>query len=331
MELPDGADGSITILGREIPIRTCMLKQKDLQFYSDNPRIYSIVHGGSDDLSQREIEERLRQGDYVKELATSIRANGGVIEPLIVRDGDYVVLEGNSRLAAYRQLAEGNPIEWGQVKCTLLPSNIPEECVFALLGEYHITKRKDWSPFEQAGYLWRRFKKHNASISQMTKEIGLSARVIGTFVKVYQFMVDHGDEDPQRWSYYYEYLKSGKVRKAREENLDLDRVIVARIKSGEIARAVEIRNRVVKVIAAGGKPLKQFLDKDMPVEQSYSTAETRGVNNSVLKTLTKFRMYVAKAGLDKAIDDMPSAQLDKCKFELKRINTFTLRLLKKCD
>ena len=92
--------------------------------------------------------------DNVREnLVPSIKANGGLIEPLLVKG--QLVLEGNSRLAAYRILAEGRDTKWQKVRVRRLPDSITEAEVFALLGEFHIVGKRDWAPFEQAGYLYR--------------------------------------------------------------------------------------------------------------------------------------------------------------------------------
>ena len=55
--------------------------------------------------------------DHVKGLVHSIRTHGGLIDPVLVRDTDYVVLEGNSRLAAYRLLAKIGPYSMGTHSC----------------------------------------------------------------------------------------------------------------------------------------------------------------------------------------------------------------------
>jgi len=133
---------TVTLLGQEVPVRTCRMPQADLKFYPENPRIYSFVHGSTESMSQQEIENRLKKLDHVNKLVQSIKAHGGLINPLIVRGGDNVVLEGNSRLAAYRILAQIDAIQWGQVKCTLLPNDIQDDLVFALLGQYHIIGQK---------------------------------------------------------------------------------------------------------------------------------------------------------------------------------------------
>ena len=97
---------SLTLCKQEVDVTLCKLPQFELQFFPENPRIYSLIKPDEAEPSQEEIQERLLKMDHVKKLVQSIRANGGLTDPLIVRDGDYVVLEGNSRLAAYRKLAK---------------------------------------------------------------------------------------------------------------------------------------------------------------------------------------------------------------------------------
>ena len=53
------------------------------------------------------------------------------------------------------------PLKWNLVKCTLLPADIDESLIFALLGRYHVNGKKNWAPYEQAGFFYRRFHKHS--------------------------------------------------------------------------------------------------------------------------------------------------------------------------
>jgi len=109
-QAPDISLGSITLRGQRIPTRTQDLSHKTLRFFVDNPRIYSLVRADDRTPDQDEICEKLLEHEHVKELIVNIAENGGLMDPVIVRDGDFVVLEGNSRLAAYRHLASKDPI-----------------------------------------------------------------------------------------------------------------------------------------------------------------------------------------------------------------------------
>ena len=127
----------------------------------------------------------------LKALIQDIKRDGGLTDPVIVRAGSLEVLEGNSRLAAYRVLFGIDPIKWAKIKCKLLPEDIDERLIFALLGQYHIKGKKDWAPFEQAGFLYRRSTTHNLESGQLAQEIGLSRRKVEHLIATYQFMLDH--------------------------------------------------------------------------------------------------------------------------------------------
>ena len=325
MEVKD----TITLRGEEVEVTNCMMKQADLRFFPENPRIYSIVYVSDETPRQDKIEKKLGQLDHVKQLVQSIEANKGLIDPLIVRKGDNTVLEGNSRLAAYRLLAKKDPIMWGKVKCSMLPEDISEDLIFALLGEYHIIGRKDWAPFEQAGYLYRRFKKHGVTPARMSKELALSVMKINHLIKVYEFMVENDEEDVQRWSYYDEYLKSKKIAKARDDHLEMDQVIVEKIKTGEIPKAVDVRSKVVKIASVGGKTLRKFLETPNSLEICHERAIARGVDNYLLKRLNKFRTYILDPDTKKDLAYMPENQLKKCEFELKKILKGVNKLLER--
>ena len=315
-------EDSITLGSEEVPVKNGYLPIDDLKFYVDNPRIYSFIERYNEEPSQEEILRRLNRMDHVKQLVQSIRANGGLTDPMLVRDEDYVVLEGNSRLAAYRALARNNPIKWGMAKVRLLPSDIREKLVFALLGEYHIIGRKDWAPYEQAGYLYRRNTVHNISTQEMAEEMGLSRRRVNHLVNTYQFMVDHGDNDVNRWSYYDEYLKSPAVRKAREENSELDEVVVKKIKSREIESAIEVRNKLVKIVdesKAGPQPIKILMSGEGTFDRAFESASARGVDNVWLNRLKRFKEHIQEDTLIHDMDQMDAEQRRKCLFELGKI------------
>src|ERR1700674_4193937 len=108
----------LLIRGKNIPVRNTELEHAKLRFWHDNPRVYSAIRGNGIVPTQEEIQEHLIKMEHVKALIYDIELNGGLIEPLIVRDGTFDVVEGNSRLAAWRALAKKQPLKWGYVKST---------------------------------------------------------------------------------------------------------------------------------------------------------------------------------------------------------------------
>lgn len=325
----DFSEGTLTLGGTEIPTKTGYIKTGELKFYPQNPRLYSIVCVGDEEPSQAEIQKKLIAMEHVKQLVQSIRANGGLTDPLIVRDGDLVVLEGNSRLAAYRALASNDPLKWGQVKCTLLPEDISDGQIFALLGEYHIIGKKDWAPYEQAGYLYRRHKYHAVSSDCMAQEMGLSAKMVRHLIEVYDFMVTHHDEDVSRWSYYDEFLKNRAIKQSRKVLPELDTAFVEKVKSGEISKAVDVRDKVTKIVAVGGKVLTTFISGKSSVEHCYDRAVARGANNAWLKRLEKFHQQLAQDDTVEDFEAMDESHRKKCLFEMKKIDRILYSLMEK--
>lgn len=312
----------ITLRGKEVPLTVESVDNGSLRFYSENPRIYShLWRNGAQEPTQQEIFEVLSRTEHVQEvLLPSIKANGGLIEPLLVKGN--VVLEGNSRLAAYRLLSlpgRDDRQKWIQIRVRKLPKDISEADVFALLGEYHIVGKKDWAPFEQAGYLYRRHKKHGIKESDLEKEIGLSASKIKHLVRVYQFMLDHNDQTVTRWSYYDELLKGRKFAAAVEKYSDFNELIVEKINSGEIERAVDLRDRLPLITKAGGNTLKKFMSGAYSFEQAVTDARLRGAGDYNYKRLNEFRQWLADDQLDKEFRNAAESERKMLKYEIDKI------------
>lgn len=187
----------IRVIGqKKFEVTETELLQQDLLFYIDNPRVYSVLHeNGHDNPTQTEIEEIMCSLDHVKSLKSQIMQNGGLIEPLIVvkRKDRYVVLEGNSRLAAYRILAKNDPLKWSRVLVQILPEDISDSDIFTLLGTFHLNPKKDWSKFEQAAYIYRQKKELGCSDSALGKQVGISAITVKKYCEIYGLMVEHND------------------------------------------------------------------------------------------------------------------------------------------
>jgi hypothetical protein len=319
---------SLIILGVKVPTTTQTLPQQKLKFFADNPRVYSVVRANEKQPSQEEIQEQLCELEHVKELREDIKRNGGLLEPLIVRGGSLEVLEGNSRLAAYRQLANKEPIKWGTIKCTVLPDDVDDALVFALLGQFHIKGKKDWAPYEQAGFLYRRFKNHKVPASALSKELGIGSKKVAHLIDTYQFMVDNDEVDISRWSYYDEYLKSKKIRKARKKHPEMDALIVKSIKSGDIERAMDLRDHL-PTVCRSAPILKKFAEGRIPLETAYERAVDSGVDSLPYKKASAFRRWITDPEMDTLLDNCPQKVRDKLLYEFDKIGIRIASLKKK--
>jgi hypothetical protein len=321
---------TLLIRGIEIPVTTVFLEQVRLKFYPDNPRVYSVLRSDGKTPSQEEIEKRLLEMEHVKALIQDIRINKGLIEPLIVKDETFEVLEGNSRLAAYRFLAKSDPLRWTLVKCTVLPRNVDESLVFTLLGQFHIKGKKDWAPYEQAGFLYRRYEKQHTDMKALALEIGISLKKVKHLVETYQFMVENNEEDINRWSYYDEYLRSNKIRKAREKFPELDKLVVKKIRSEEIERAMDLREQL-PVICANGRVLNKFVSGKTDFQGAFDSAVESGGDRTHLKTVKKFREWVTRPEVESHLSDYEGKVRAALVYELNKIEARVRHVAKKLE
>ena len=297
------------------------LKQSELRFYPENPRVYSVLNMMGNDPTQEEIEDHMCSMDHVKQLKVSIESNGGLIDPLVVRDGDFTVLEGNSRLAAYRLLCSSDPVKWGMVRCKVLPSDIPESAIFTLLGQYHIIGRKDWEPFEQAHYLYRRKTETKIPVDYMAQELGLSKQKAAKMIEVIEFMIAHNDLNKRHWSYYEEYLKNSPLKKYRQTNPDIDDTIAEAVRTDAIKEASDMR-KLGQIAAVGDKQSKKVMQKiasgAIDMYEGYEDIEDAGKFDDAVKKLKAFKKVVSDSSFEKQLKASDET-IQQAKFEIGKI------------
>ena len=304
----------LPLRGEQVPVRHGEMPHDELRFYTENPRVYTLVGRSASIPSQEDIEATLLRMDHVNGLIQSVRAHGGLIDRVLVRDDDFVVLEGNSRLAAYRWLARLDPVRWGMMRVTLLPADIRDDLVFALLGQYHLVGKKDWQPYEQAGYHYRRHVDQGVPINTIASEMAISPQRVRRLIETYDFMVRYNESSIDRWSYYEEYLKIPAIKRARRDNPTMDAVVVRKIQSGEIPRAIEIRDKLSVIAKAGGKALNKFLREEDSFEEAVEMTADRSDWHA---RLSRFRKQLANSGQE--LNNLSPEQRKKCVYELRKI------------
>ena len=307
----------LLIKGVSIPTETRDINYKQLKFWADNPRIHSIIHAETDNPTQDDIYERLKKMEHVRVLITDIKENGGLIDPIIVKGTSMEVLEGNSRLAAYCFLAEKDPIKWSSIRCRVLLGDTDQSLVFALLGQYHVKGKKDWAPYEKAGFIYRRHKQQKIPISDIATELGMSAKEAKHLTDVFGFMLDHEEAKTERWSFYDEYLRSQKIGHARKEYSHMDKQVVEEIRSGNIPRATDLRDQL-PLICENKKILKKYLSKKTSFEDASDNANYQGGSSSQLKRLKTFRNWIAQSTTNEFTKHNRDVR-QKIDFELKQL------------
>lgn len=312
---------SLTIKGREIPIERKMVKIHDLYFNPDNPRIYSELNTPGVEPDQDEILHIMLDKDHVKVLINSIRANGGVTDPLLVRGSDYNVIEGNSRLAACHALYDKYPDRFGYVKCDIILDSISEDDEFLLLAQYHIEGKKNWEPYEIAGLVWRRYQQgvQKDKIKSELKHYVSSVSKINQMIETYQLMVDHNIREKSKWSYFEEYVKSVHIKKVRQKHPEFDNLFIKKLTDGEIEKAIDVRLKLTTIAKAGQKIITDLIQEKDDLEGCYCQAVESGVDTNIIKKVSNFRQYIVVEDRLKEIEKLTDTQRKKLHFEINKL------------
>ena len=290
--------GKIVVQNETISFTERELKVDDLQFWPENPRVYSALRlkMSGEEPTQKDIEEVMTSLENVKRLRSSIKATGGLTHPLFVRNG--VVIEGNSRLAAYRLLCRVDKIKWAKVRCNVLPEDMSDDLVFALIGSIHIDGVTEWTPFEQAGYLFRHLQKSKKPIEAIAKDCGLTPAKSKLYVKVYETMLANEDTDQSKWSYYFEMLKHGDIvtKSSNNPELNLIDTLCQKIKDGTIERANEFRV-IAKLAKANtsdaNEALRAYLNNEESLESAVAKVSEEDKRKHARDVASKFREFLA--------------------------------------
>lgn len=281
----------------DVPVEDLEMNQVELQFYPDNPRVHNAMHSSDDeDPTQEELEKKKCSLDSVKKLKVNIDAMGGLLNPIVILKN--VVLEGNSRLAAYRLLAKDNKEKWTKIKCTKLPDDISEELILAYLGSVHLVGQTPWTPFEKAAYIYRVKQKSRRPIKSMADDMGLNASEAELFIEVYQTMLAAEDLKPTKWSYYFELLKNKTLRKVDKDNpgLEVINTIVDKIKHDELDEAKDVR-KIADIAKSKHEDsimiLGEYLHEDMPLDDAVDLASDLNKAQNIKRGFEKFQKLLS--------------------------------------
>lgn len=180
---------------------------KQVKLWDDNPRLLTAGHLDSEEL----LEEALRLVGRFKQLKKSLQGIGQ-LQPIYARrteTGKYLVLEGNSRVTALRDLDRENPGRFRHVITRVVPSDFGDREVAILLAGVHVrgTGVREWSGYVQARFIYEMVARKPAVLTQadLAKNMGRSEGWVSRRKSAYEFALK-----------YIEYL-GGETKEARKE------------------------------------------------------------------------------------------------------------------
>lgn len=287
---------TITIRGQEIPIGLDTVSVDKLSFLPDNPRVYAVTHGipGFRELSpeqqQKLIFEALCKEPSVKNLKKDIPRNGGLLERILVRHDRYEVVEGNSRLAAYRLLRdEAADGSWEEIPCRLV-SSLTEEQQAAYLQEIHVAGKTPWSAYEKANFAHVHRSEKGWSVEHIAKLFGESQAVIRRKISVIKMMAENNDPKREHFSYYDVLYGIQQGAKKDRDRSALWAAVLGQIrgmKSDESANpynAMELRRRLPTVMKKP-KVEKRFVAGEINLEDAFQSARISRVEERLRKAV----------------------------------------------
>jgi hypothetical protein len=323
---------TILIRGEEVEVKRGKIDHRKLKFYPENPRLYSLVRPDEGEPDQEAIQDRLVKMDHVKELIQSIKENGGLMEPIYVHGETFEVLEGNSRLAAYRRLSESDPLHWAEMKCVLLPASFERERIFAFLGQLHIVGKKDWAPFEQAGLLVPADTSGRGSQSRRLPGRSIcQASEVRNLVRTYEYMVNIGDTDINKWSYYFEFVKSRKIASIIKKTPEFEKVPGREDQDGQIKKAADVRDAVPKLSLANKALIDKVVCGKVDLYDAVERVEGSGNADRTYLRLKRFRDWLVADETGAAIEGTSDEARNKIEFELKQIAKRVQQQLKRLE
>lgn len=301
---------TIAIMGEDVSARHELLSIYTLHFLPDNPRVYAAIRempdfsGLTPDEKQLRIYERLLQEPSVKNLIPEIERDGGLQDPIIVRWDTRQVIEGNSRLAAYRKLDDESPDDdrWAHIRC-LVVSTLTDDQQTRLLGQAHLHGKTEWSPYAKALFCFRWVVEQERDLSTLAGLSGFRPLEITKNVKIIELMQGNDDNTLSNFSYYNVLVRNRAISSAIEDNRTLQDTLLSQIKT-ENFTAQEMRERLPMIIA---KPriLRKFEKGDVTLEDAYDRAKISG---------TEQRLKKVRDGLDDIeLDDFASLERHEVK------------------
>ncbi len=203
-----------------------ILPISELQFDKTNPRIARYVEMYGENPTATQISLALHVGEprsvgkvTFHSLRESIRTHKGLIHPILVNrnsDGSYRVIEGNTRLAIYKEFHNNNVEgKWKVIPC-MVYDEISTAEIDAVRLQAHLVGPREWDPYSKAKYLSHLRNVKYLTWSQVVDYCGGKAKEAEQYVNAYadmeeyyrKILEDESAFDVTRFSGFLELQKS---------------------------------------------------------------------------------------------------------------------------
>ena len=252
----------------------------DLTYWEDNPRIYNKIRRKTEEspIIQKEIQNFFFSKDvaWTRELMALIIKATRVNEPLFVQFSEetktYVVYEGNTRLAAVRRILQDNINHKvpNDLPCRIIPPDVDQGVINAIVGQAHLKGKKDWDAFEANSYLYREFiyRKEQGATDQeiyvsLKGEFGVAQSKVKNAIKTFEFMNKYNLTETHwgvdKYSHWEEYNKLQAYQTFNFFN-DIKQAESAGIK---VTQKDAFDKAIIKMVKSPSGPISYRLKEDL--------------------------------------------------------------------
>jgi len=275
----------IVVIGQKIQTIIDEIDIFKLNYWKENPRVNAIIkqNFGGKDISDEDIEKLLwDKVDSVKDLYQEIKKHGGLIDEILVKKN--IVLEGNSRLCAYRHLYknaeqkknEEEMLRWSYIRARIIPEETSNEVVFSILGTWHIKGKTQWKTYEKAAYLKRMNVDYGYSLKDIADSISETEKFVNDNIEAHDLMVKNNVYTLEKFSYYYQLVlekNKSKNSKIFEKEPALIHRVIETIQNEPLKRAENIRD--LPKILRDQKAKKMYLNSEVDFNDALEISKNR--------------------------------------------------------
>ncbi|MBI5410238.1 MAG: hypothetical protein HZA14_12825 [Nitrospirae bacterium] len=330
---------TITVLGRDITYEIKNVDIHNLEYYPENPRInYIISRYPRGKVTQDFIEQELLKLDSTKERIKDLEENKGLLDEVYVVENK--VVEGNTRLCAYRRLSRKYPDDtrWKRIKSRILKGKIKDEELFYILGTFHIKGKTEWDAYEKAAYIHKMIRILNKNPEDIAKQLGKQKKSIEAMLRAYDVMskkyltssnepslVNGARDELKKYSYFEAFFLQKELAKKSEDTPDFIDQFVEWVKEDRFKKAQNVRE--LPKILSHKKATKAFYEGD--AEDAFDEAKHILYEHKpekvdrFYKKVREFRELIHEAEAFKIRDEIESNknkknELRECYKDLKR-------------
>ncbi len=271
----------IVVDSKEISTQIREISIFDLTFWTENPRIDSIIKERFPlgNATENDIEQSLWELDSVKELYQDIKLNGGLIDEILVKG--TIVLEGNSRLCAYRNLYKRavnheEREKWSRIRARVIPDETSNETIFTILGTWHIKGKSEWKTFEKASYIYKMNNVYGKTTKEIANMVKHSETEVKNMIETYTLMKNKGiaeTSEQRKFSAIYEIVKNRELKRIKEEDPSIFDKCIDAVKDNKFERAEAVRD--LPKIINDKKAKKAFFEEEESFLDALDIAKAR--------------------------------------------------------